>query len=245
MKLVVHLVKVGITGLLTLATAEAAVVVIPNSAATTEQADELNSVFNANGRTYQVQINQNQLPMPTGSLIEGISFRLDSLLGVPPETSFTYDDFEITLGQALNTFQGMTTTFANNMVSPVKVVDGPLTVTPGTYPSGAPGGAPNAFGAMITFDQPYTYLGGHLVVLITHTAAQGGGGLLLDAAPADPDYAVAMRSFSYQAERADVKPDVVTVMQFQFTAVPEPAEYAALGAAGLIAFAGWRRFRRR
>src|SRR5690606_17805769 len=128
---------------------------------------------------------------------------------------------EITLGQAANAFGGLSTRFSENMLSPVKVVDGPLSLSPDSLPSGA---SPNAWSQTISFNQPYTYLGGHLVVLITHTAAdQEFPPIYLDAAPPTSEYTAIRNYLDYQAELATNTGDAVTVMQLHYAAVPEPA----------------------
>lgn len=237
--------------LLTLVTAiaapslHAALVTLPNSAATTEGSSVLATAVQTTPRTLQLQVAASQLGgIPVGSVLESISFRQDGGGSAAPAGSYSYSQYKITLAEAANSIASMSMTFADNMVDPVSVFDGPLTIAASSYPGGT---TPNPWGASITFETPYTYQGGDLVVLISHPASSAGTAVDLDAVgEASTEYRSIRNQTTFDAATAGITDNVFTVFRVGFTAaaVPEPMETALLTGVGLLGFLGWRRARR-
>jgi len=156
-------------------------VVLPNFAATTELSNQTGVLSTTTlGVTYQVQYSTAYISgLAVGDRITGLSFRRSDNSGSSPSIDFT--DYEITAAQAAHPISGFGSTFADNMISPVRVKDGAYSIAVGAFPGG---GSPNAWGPAIFFDTPYVYQGGDLVFLISHPAGSGGT-IVLDAM--DPD----------------------------------------------------------
>src|SRR6185369_9576629 len=95
---------------------------------------------------------------------------------------------------AANAVSNMSTTFSANMISPVLVRNGPLTLASNSFTSGA---TPNAFGSLLVFDTPYVYQGGDLVMLFRHHGrADESPAPFLDAADeSTPGYRTNFRAF--------------------------------------------------
>lgn len=223
-----------------------AAVVLPNSAALAEGSSSLNSAVQVVARTVQLQVAASQLAdMPVGSVITSLSFRQEGGLSAAPASSYSYAQYTISLGQAANAIGSMSTTFSANMLSPVTVYDAPLTISASSYPGGS---TPNPWGPSITFEDPYTYQGGDLVLLISHPASSSGSPVLLDAVGTASSEFRSIRTFvnDYDGGVADVTDNVFTVVNLGFTAaaVPEPSEVALVAGTGLLAWVGWRRLRR-
>jgi len=225
---------------------QGAVVVLPNSAANAEGSSVLASALQTTARTLQLQVAASQMgDIPVGSILDSISFRQNGGGSEAPAASYSYNQYKIILAEAANSIASMSLTFADNMLSPVTVFDGPLTIAASTYPGGA---SPNPWGASIAFDVPYTYRGGDLVLMIRHPDSSAGNSVVLDAVgEASPFY----RSIRSQSDNAFVDPtagisdNVFTVVRVGFSAaVPEPTDTALLTGVGLIGFLAWRRFRR-
>jgi hypothetical protein len=182
--------------------------------------------------------------IPVGSVLDSISFRQNGGGSSAPAASYSYNQYKITLAEAANSIATMSMTFANNMVDPVTVFDGPLTIAANSYPGGS---TPNPWGAAITFEIPYTYQGGDLVVLISHPASSAGTAVDLDAVgEASTEYRSIRNQTTFDAATAGISDNVFTVFRVGFTAaaVPEPMETALVTGVGLLGFLGWRRARR-
>lgn len=233
----------GLFAVLAAPSLHGAAVVLPNAADGTEGGSGLNTVLQNGPRTVQLQFAASLLAgVPVGSQFEGISFRLDgSQSTAQPSATYSYEEYKIVLAQAANSIADMSATFADNMVSPVAVFDGPLTITAASYPGGS---TPNDWGATIAFDVPYAYQGGDLVVWITHPAASGGSGMFLDAMVGTADYRGLRNASTFNATTANIVSDGVTVMRLEFTPIPEPTTVATLAGLGLLGLTGWRRLRR-
>src|SRR6185369_2190374 len=103
-----------------------------------------------------------------------------------PPSSVTWSDYEVTLAQAARTVANMSATFQANLLNPVLVKDGALSIDANRFTAG---GNPNAFGAFVVLDTPYIYPGGDLVMQFTHTGSDSANTVFLDAAsPAVPGY---------------------------------------------------------
>jgi hypothetical protein len=194
-------------------------------------------------RSGQLLIDASQLGgISVGQPIFGLTFRMynGNTTGFPPSAA-TWADYTINMGVGVP-LGTQTTTFANNFVgAPTNVRSGPLTINPGTFPGGAPGGAtstiPNAFGQVIMFTNPYIYTGGNLLVEIRHTGSNITNPLnsFLDAIPTTaPGYGTAYWSATATTFAATTGAQA-TFTVTNLVTIPAPGAAAVLGLGGLLA----------
>ncbi|MDP0500264.1 MAG: PEP-CTERM sorting domain-containing protein [Verrucomicrobiota bacterium JB022] len=217
--------------------------VIPPEFTDTE-ADATFGLFANTGRTYQAQYAASHLiNLPIGTAITGLSMRTNgAFTSNLPGSDVTFGDFEITFAQAGNPLNAFSSTVADNMLNPSVVRSGAWTIEAGSFP-GADDGQANAWGPLISFDSPYTYQGGDLVILIRHT-----GGNTSSAAPDAASYSVENGYWARWGATADATTITntanVIVFNLHYTAVPEPSEMALIVALGGFACVAFRRLRR-
>jgi hypothetical protein len=223
-----------------------ATITTPNSSANTYGHDSRTTVFHSFGRTLQLQLAASQLSeIPAGSAINGVAFRL--ALGHVPRFSPSFTDWRVTLAQAARPVDSMSSTFADNMINPVLVRSGPLSIARDTYLTS--GMQPPVFGPTISFSTPYRYLGGDLVILITHP----GNGVQLAFGDLDgtdgSGYGMLFRALWAQGFNATTSEmqDAFTVTQLSFDPVPEPRSLvlsAVLVASSVMVRSKWTSPRR-
>ncbi len=185
------------------------------------------SLFNI-AATVQLQYTQAATGLSVGDVITGFAFRADASAGSSPALSFA--DFKVFLGpSAVATLDGNSSFTANQGAGTVQVRDGALSLAANSFPLG---GEPNAFGLAITFNTPYIYTGGDL--LLTYTKTDGGDTTLTDAdVTANSNGVQLVFTDSYQATTVDplnvYNPGSLPI-QFQVTpsTVPEPPTTAML-----------------
>lgn len=220
----------------------AASVVIGGSAlATTEGGTGTTGggLIGSNSFTAQYQILASDLAaqgLVVGSTIAGVRTRLQESFVMTGDRSIS--DFEITLAQAANALGAMSSTLSSNMINPLQVRDGALTIFDVQMPEGS---VPNAFGQMIAFTSPYTYHGGDLIFMFSRPAVTGGAGVTTDAHIGDGSIVRRVFSNSFHATTGTVS-DNFEALQLEFTAVPEPSR-VLLAAVGLLSL-GFARHRR-
>ncbi len=197
--------------------------------------------------TFQEIVSAGELgTLTAGQQITGLAFRMDHGVAVPsPAAPAPFTDFTITLGQAALAPGPMSFTFANNFASSQVVRSGAFSIPTTGYPIGS---NPNNFGPVITFDTPFTYTGGDLVIEIRSS----GSATFMPEVDSDSNqntvgfagyqngYA-AMASTSSTATVADIRANAPIV---QLTVVPEPATSALAAGLSLGAFALVRRQKR-
>ncbi len=209
--------------------------VVPNHLAATEgNSNFFLFVAGTTTRKYQWTIGASQLTGLVGKNITGFSMRLDGASTAGwPATGGTMSSFDVLMGAGVSP-ASVSSTFASNFVgTPATVRTGSLTVAANSYGSG---GAPNAFGPTIGFTSSYFYSGGDLTMEARFTGMPAGTAQpSLDAAfTGEPGFGTAYSSawattntattanFSGTASR-------FVVVNFEGTAVPEPATMLALG----------------
>ncbi len=128
----------------------------------------------AGTRAYQMLYDADQVGVPVGATINGVSFRIDNeapSAAFFPAADFTNDRFDITMSTATNSAATMSTTFANNEGSDLTTVrSGPIAIPKGAYPSFSP---QRPFGLFIPFTRPFVYKGGPLTMLIRSGTTSG------------------------------------------------------------------------
>ena len=160
-----------------LPSSESAEVVVPGvffsfNEGDTSEGTSLGSFSN----TAQVVYNSDILSssgLQAGDVIFGLAFRLDvNNLSVPASVNFT--NYEIRLGQSLNSAGFLDPVLANNRGADYSVVrSGPLDLLASDIPVG---GFPNDFIQPFLFNNGnYTYQGGDLLLEYTHTAVPDTG----------------------------------------------------------------------
>ncbi|MEY2407721.1 MAG: hypothetical protein QOF48_391, partial [Verrucomicrobiota bacterium] len=153
----------------------------------------------AAARTYQMQFTPDALGgLPTGARITELRFRASTNTAANfPAGTVTWSDYEVTLAQAAKTVAAMSSIFQANLLNPVLVKDGPLSIDANRFTAG---GNPNSFGALVVLDTPYVYQGGDLVMQFTHTGSDSADNVFLDAATsAAPGYGTSFRAWSANA----------------------------------------------
>ncbi len=217
--------------------------VVPASLATTAANSNSARIIRAEAYTYQMQIAASELTAFAGKSITGLSFRVDNGFS-PGTTDRAFTDFEITLGKAANAMSAFSTTFANNVTDGVLVMDGALTLSASAFDSS--GSPVNAFGPVLSFDTPYSYTSGDLVILFSHTGTSSS--LTFDAASsATSGYGTLFRAqynAGFQATTATTTNATFAVVQIHAGAIPEPSSAAFLAGAGALGFCASRRRRR-
>lgn len=173
-------------------------VVAPDDYTTVSGNSGLNTLIRGIGlpRTFQMQFAPDALGgLPAGGRITGLRFRLYTNAAVAfPETAVTWSDYEVRLAQAANPITSMSTNFSANMLNPLLVKNGPLSIAANNFTAG---GYPNSFGNFIALDTPYVYQGGDLVMQFTHTGSDSTNTTFLDAATsAVPGYGTSFRALS-------------------------------------------------
>jgi hypothetical protein len=208
-----------------------------------------NTALRDRNRTYLIQYGASLLTgINIGDQITGLTFRIgsDSADLSSPAASFT--NWDLTLAQAANPISGLSTTFADNLTNPVLVRSGALSFAAGAFPGGALNPTTNPFGPVINFTTPYTYQGGDLVALISHTAGTDTIGFLDSLDVSAPGYGSlfgALSATSFNATSGDEAS--VTITQFTTSpalppaTTPEPSALVGLGAVIALGFGLKRR----
>lgn len=227
--------------------ARADFLVVPPDRAAAEGNSGASGLLSPFSATLQFAYDQALLAaLPNNSQVTGLRFRLNANDG-PLSQAATFADYAITLSRSNFAPDSLSLTFNDNVAADATLVrSGPLVLQPGDLPSG---GSPSSFGALIAFDTPYTYTGGHLLLTIRHTGNTGGS------ANTDFHFATGLRSldnFGNTATTALGDFNAGPVVGLEFTsprtsAVPAPGGLALLAAgAGAVALVSrWRAFRQK
>ena len=173
--------------------------------------------------------------LQVGDRITGISFRLDQgqFLGLPAQS---VADFSVTLSTAKFGPGLLSMNFGENVGSDaVTVRQGMLTIGAGDY---AAGGNPGNFGATISFDTPFSYQGGALLLDISHSGLSSGGAMV--DAHTSMDAHVLFGSVGAVSAREGLNGAGV-VVNLRVEQVPEPSTYLllAFGSSALALNCRW------
>jgi hypothetical protein len=139
--------------------------VVPSDNTGTAGESAFSGPHSAQNRTIQWLINSSLLTEMTGKPITGISFRSKSSVAWPTAAT-TQTSFDIYLAPGVApASRGL----LNDNITAARTLvrSGSLTIPAAAYPATSP----SSWGPVITFDQPYVYTGGHLVLEIRYTPA--------------------------------------------------------------------------
>jgi hypothetical protein len=159
--------------------ANMALYVIPPEYTATSGTASFTGPLTNSDRTIQFIIHDTLLNGMEGKQITSISWRLPTSATAPwPLVDVTYGYYKILLSNSVAP-QDRSFTFAQNVVGNQTVVrNGPLTITDSSYTFGS---NPNNFGPEITFNTPWLYSNGHLLIELRHTGFTGGTSRSVDA----------------------------------------------------------------
>jgi hypothetical protein len=195
-------------------------VVAPDDYTSVPSNNGLNSLIRGTNapRTYQMQFTPDALGgLPTGARITGLRFRLSTNNFADfPVATVKWSDYEVTLAQAANPISTMSATFSANLLNPVLVKDGLLSIGANNFSAGA---VPNSFAMLFALDTPYVYQGGDLVMQFTHGGSDSTNTATLDAATtASPGYGTSFRAISANTFGASTGAAAsVTIVEIVFT----------------------------
>ncbi len=146
-----------------------------------EQGSNTNTPVQVGERSIQFVYDAAQLAgLPLGARLTGMAYRLNTAQPTGPATDRTFASYDVQLATSSRVRPGLLSpAYASNMGADLATVrSGPLTIAANSFPGGT---GPNAFGPEIPFSTPFSYAGGHLVVLVRHTG-NGVDAPILDAA---------------------------------------------------------------
>jgi hypothetical protein len=215
------LVSLSILGLVLAGTLNAQSVVVPNSALSAPTGMWLNSLVRQLPRTFQMGIAAGELAtVPIGSQIVGLSLRAGIHSTNPaswPATAASWKNYDITLAEAAVPLTQWSTTFAANMKNAVAVRQGPMTIPAGAW-ADLKGPGANPFDTFyFAFQQPYTYKGGDLVILITHDGNNVASAIYQERMADSPTtYGVGQYASTYNATTATVPGNGPMVTRIHF-----------------------------
>lgn len=185
-----------------------------------------------------------------GTQLTGMRFRADGGWHTLSSASYNFATFDVRIGTSTRTPGSLSATVADNLgADTIQARSGSLFWAAGSFPSDT---SPSSFGPLIDFTTPYTYLGGDLLLTVSHSAG-GGDTLLWDAAQGSGS-AIPSRAEYRQTEGVVGSTTTTTgtnsyalVVQFETivptASSPEPGTLALLGLGGLLLPYGLRRKR--
>ena len=175
--------------------------VVPNVYAATAAPSSFLGPFTSSARTYQMLINSSELTSLVGQQLTGFAMRRTGVAGIWPASDVTVANYDVRLSESVAPAD-RSLTFANNVVgSQISVRSGPLTITASSWPAAID----VAFGETVTFQTPYLYSGGHLLVEIRQDGVPTGGSVNAHAASGGPGYGT-LFSACWQSGYAAVGP---------------------------------------
>lgn len=140
--------------------------VVPLTLSGADGSGGLSTPLTSGPRTIQWIISRTQLAgVPVGSVITGMSYRVDAGGAAWPVNPVTFSQYDISIGSSLKPPASASLTFAAN-AGPDTIVarSGPITFAAGALPAGSP--AP--FGVFVAFANRFVYTGGDLCITLRH-----------------------------------------------------------------------------
>ena len=145
--------------------------VVPNGYSNVPGNNTFLGPLSTTARTYQLLIHADQLTDFINKTLITIAFRLPSNANADwPPLNIEVLTYDIYLSGSVNPSE-RSLVFAQNIVGPqTQVRTARYDIPQGSYSSGA---SPNGFGPELSFDSPYLYTGGNLLIEIRHTGFTG------------------------------------------------------------------------
>ncbi|MBK9332387.1 MAG: hypothetical protein IPM96_08340 [Ignavibacteria bacterium] len=146
-------------------------VVVPNAYQNTPGTAVFTGPLTTTARTYQFLIQASQLTSLVGKNLTGFKMRIPaSSTANWPLSDVTFPNYDIYLSESVEP-SARSLTFANNIVgAQTQVRSGSLFIPANSYTFGS---SPNAFGPEITFNTPWFYAGGNVLIELRHTGFTG------------------------------------------------------------------------
>jgi hypothetical protein len=146
-------------------------VVVPNAYENTPGTGVFTGPLTNTQRTYQWLIQASQLTGLVGKDLLGFKMRIPtSSTAAWPPADVTYANYDIYLSGSVEP-ANRSLTFANNVVGPqTQVRSGPLFIPANSYTFG---NTPNDFGPEISFNTPWFYSGGNVLIELRHNGSTG------------------------------------------------------------------------
>jgi hypothetical protein len=146
-------------------------IVVPNAYQNTPGTGTFLGPLTNTARTYQFLIQASQLTSLVGKNLTGFKMRIPtSSTANWPTSDVTYTNYDIYLSGSVEP-SARSLTFANNVVGPqTQVRSGSLFIPANSYTFG---NTPNAFGPAITFNTPWFYSGGNVLIELRHNGFTG------------------------------------------------------------------------
>ena len=183
-----------------------------------------------------------------GTQIMGMRFRADGGKQSLSSASFNFATFDVRIGTSLRAPGSLSATVADNLgTDTIQARTGSLLLPGGSFPNDT---SPSPFGPLIDFTTPYIYLGGDLLLTVTHSA--GGGDPLrwdADLGGATTSSLAEYRQTSGVLNSPTTNTSIsayALVIQFATApalSAPEPGTMALLALGGLLLPRGLRRKR--
>ncbi|MEM7117509.1 MAG: hypothetical protein AAF614_34065 [Chloroflexota bacterium] len=218
--------------LVSVASAATTLVVTPTGSANQEgQSANFGILAAASAFTIQQALVPAQLGgLQAGDVITGLTFRTDrSVTSHYPTSNVHFSDYEISLGSPASAVGTLSNRFADNRGNDMVLVrSGRFDMAKNSFRKSS--SKPHPFGQMITFDTPYTYQGGDLLLEITHTGHSGNGSHFLDVAKnlgnTQAQLIIGLGFQATQTSAANNKTGRVFVVQFEVEEATGPVAEA-------------------
>ena len=204
--------------------AQAGTIVAPNGNTSANGNSSQLDPFGEGGNPQEFQwlLNGSQLTSMVGDNITAIGFRVAS--GLSDQAPSTINSFDMELSSSNNPIGSLSTTYADNIGSnAVTVYNAPLSL-----PALTGGAGPNPF-FLITFETPFTYTGGNLLMTLISSSDDS---FAVDANAVGDGLGDTVAFYPTNSTKAEYYNYPIT--EFQFT-TPEPPSFCLL-VLGLLAF---------
>lgn len=149
-----------------------ATVVVPNAYEAVDGNSSFAGPLSRFARTYQLLVDDSQMASVVGHQITGVTWRLPgSTTSSWPAADVNYASFDVFLSGSVEPANRSLTMAENVVGAQTHVRSGALTIPANSFTDTTPG--PSPFGYVISFDTPYTYTGGNLLLELRQSVHDG------------------------------------------------------------------------